>query len=381
MASRSHFAAPLLLAVVVALIVYVSLYPFRFAPGGPSLVEAIDQLAWARAGRGEMLNNVLLYLPFGFCFALLVEPRFGRTAGFLAAALAGGLLSLYMELLQASVPMRVASLKDLSLNTCGALAGAMLGSVWHLLGARMAPQSPVQGRARAVVVAILALWFLARLWPLVPDVGLRQLKGAVRPLFSPSIEPADLATFFVGWLVVAQAVFSLARRQRAVDTFLIVIAVVLVGRTVTAGNTLETAELAAIALLLPVLVMLSRLADGTRAMLVAAALGSWLAWSAVRPALGLAGPVAVDLPAFAEFISRNPPPPGHLAAKGFSYVALGWLLAAAGLVPHVAAGITILFVLILSMLQLGAAAPAFGWVDVVLAAIAGILVARWMPKR
>ncbi len=381
MASRSHFAAPLLLAVVVALIVYVSLYPFRFAPDGPSLVEALDQLTWARAGRGEMLNNVLLYLPFGFCFALLVEPRFGRTAGFLAAALAGGLLSLYMELLQASVPMRVVSLKDLSLNTCGALAGAMLGSTWHLLGARMAPQSSVQGRARAVVIAILALWFLARLWPLVPDVGLRQLKGAVRPLFSPSIAPADLATFFVGWLVVAQAVFSLARRQRAVDTFLIVIAVVLVGRTVTAGNTLETAELAAIALLLPVLVMLSRLADGTRAMLVAAALGTWLAWSAVRPALGLAGPVAVDLPAFTEFISRNPPPPGHLAAKGFSYVALGWLLAVAGLVPHVAAGITILFVLILSMLQLGAAAPAFGWVDVVLAAIAGILVARWMARK
>jgi glycopeptide antibiotics resistance protein len=381
MASRSHFAAPLLLAVVVALIVYVSLYPFRFAPDGPSLVEALDQLTWARAGRGEMLNNVLLYLPFGFCVALLVEPRFGRTAGLLAAALAGGLLSIYMELLQASVPIRVASLKDLSLNTCGALAGAMLGSAWHLLGARMAPQSSVQGRARAVVVAILALWFLARLWPLVPDVGLRQLKGAVRPLFSPSIEPADLVTFFVGWLVVAQAVFSLARRQRAVDTFLIVIAVVLVGRTVTAGNMLETAELAAIALLLPVLVMLSRLTDGTRAMLVAAALGTWLAWSAVRPALGLAGPVAVDLPAFTEFISRNPPPPGHLAAKGFSYVALGWLLAVAGLVPHVAAGITILFVLILSMLQLGAAAPAFGWVDVVLAAIAGILVARWMPRK
>jgi VanZ family protein len=381
MASRSHFAAPLLLAVVVALIVYVSLYPFRFEPGGPSLVEALDQLAWARAGRGEMLNNVLLYLPFGFCFALLVEPRYGRTAGLLAATLAGGLLSLHMELLQASVPIRVASLKDLSLNSFGALAGAVLGSAWHLLSARMAPQSAAQGRSRAVIVAILALWFLARLWPLVPDVGLRQLKGAVRPLFSPHIEPADLAALFVGWLVVAQAVFSLARRQRAVDALLIVIAVVLVGRTITAGNTLVTAELAAIALLLPVLVMSSRLPDGTRAMLVAATLGAWLAWSAVRPALGQGGPASVDLPAFAEFIGRNPPPPGHLAAKGFSYVALGWLLAVAGLVPHVAAGVTILFVAILSMLQLGSAAPGFGWVDVALAAIAGILVARWMPRK
>jgi VanZ family protein len=381
MASRSHFAAPLLLAVVVALIVYVSLYPFRFAPDGPSLVDALDQLTWARAGRGEMLNNVLLYLPFGFCLALLVEPRGGRTVAILAAVVAGTLLSLYMELLQASVPTRVTSLKDLSLNAVGALAGAILGSAWHMLGARMAPQSATQGRSRGVVLAILVLWILARLWPLVPDVSLRQLKGAVRPLFSPHIELADLAALFVGWLVAAQAVFSLSRKQRAVDAFLIVIAVVLVGRTVTSGNTLVAAELAAIALLLPVLVLSSRLPEGTRAMLVAATLGAWLAWTAVRPALGLAAGGTVSLPALADFIGHSPPPPGHLAEKGFSYVALAWLLALAGLAPHVAAGITILFVAILSLLQFGSATPAFGWVDVVIAAIAGILVARWMPRR
>ena len=68
MASRANSDAPLLLAVVVALIVYVSLYPFRFVVDGPTLFEAFDRLSWARAGRGEMLNNVLLYLPFGFCF-------------------------------------------------------------------------------------------------------------------------------------------------------------------------------------------------------------------------------------------------------------------------------------------------------------------------
>ena len=378
MASRSHFAAPLLLAVVVALIVYVSLYPFRFAASGPSMVEALGHLTWARAGRSEMLNNVLLYLPFGFCVALLVEPRFGRIPGVVAATLAGALLSLCMELLQASVDVRVSSLKDLSLNSLGAFAGAMMGSTWHALGARMAPQSTPQGRSRAVVIAILVLWFLARLWPLVPDIGLRQLKSAVRPLFQPQIDPADLVTFFVGWLVVAQAVFHLTRRQQAVDTFLIVIAVVLVGRTITTGNTLVTAELAAIALLLPVLVALNRLPDGARSMLIAGLLGTWLAWTAVQPALSQQGAVSVDVPALADFLGRNPPPPAHLAVKGFSYVALAWLLAVAGLVPHVASGVMFLFVLILSLLQLGAAAPAFGWVDVGIAAIGGMLVLRWM---
>ena len=82
MAGRSsHFAAPLLLAVVTGLIVYVSLYPFRFVADGPTLVEALRSLGWARAGRGDMFNNVLLYVPFGFCVALLVEPRWGRVTG------------------------------------------------------------------------------------------------------------------------------------------------------------------------------------------------------------------------------------------------------------------------------------------------------------
>ncbi|MFO1405958.1 MAG: VanZ family protein [Steroidobacteraceae bacterium] len=377
MASRPNSAAPLLLAVVVALIVYVSLYPFRFEAHGPSLLDALDHMTWARAGRGEMLNNVLLYLPFGFCFVLLVEPRFGRTAGLVAAALAGAALSLYMELLQASEPVRVSSYKDLTLNAVGALAGAGIGSVWHLLGARMVPQSTPQSRGRAVVIAILVLWLLARLWPLVPGLDLRQVKNAVRPLFSPHIRPADLAAFFVGWLVVAQAVFALARKQRAVDAFLVVIAVVLVGRTVVIDHTLVAAELAAIALLLPVLVLLSRLGDATRSMLVAAVLGTWLAWTALAPAMVHGGPADVDLPALAEFISRNPPPPADLAAKGFGYLALAWLLAGAGLLPHVAAGVTVLFVAILCLLQLGLAAPVYSWVDVVIALIAGFVVARW----
>ncbi len=32
------------------------------------------------------------------------------------------------------------------------------------------------------------------------------------------------------------------------------------------------------------------------------------------------------------------------------------------------------------MLQLGVAAPSFGWVDLLIAAVAGWIVARWIPK-
>jgi len=251
---RSHFAAPMLLAIMVALILYVSLYPFRFAADGPSIATALQQLTWARASRGDMFNNVLLYLPLGFCIALAIEPRFGRLAGIVAGLAGGALLSLAMEVTQASIAPRVPSLTDLSLNAAGALAGAIGGSAWHVLGARMTPHANPQGRSAAIALAILVLWLLARLWPIVPDLSLGQFKRAVRPLFSPELAWPELAAYFVGWLVVAQAVFHLARRQRSVDAFLVVIAVVLVGRALTAGNELEVAELAALALLLPVLV-------------------------------------------------------------------------------------------------------------------------------
>ena len=380
MASRSHFAAPLLLAVVVALILYVSLYPFRFHAEAPAVLDTLRELNWARAGRSDMFNNVLLYVPLGFCLVLVTEPRIGRLWGITLGAACGALLSLGIEVTQASITPRVPSLTDLSLNAAGALIGALAGSTWHALGARMTPRSNPIGRSGAVALSVLVLWLIARLWPLWPDASLRQIKRAVRPLFNPEFSWNELAAYFVGWLVVAQAVFHLAKRQRSVDAFLLVIAVVLVGRTLTAGNTLVFAELAAIAVLLPVLVLLSRVEDRGRSALIAAALGTWLATVALMPAMHGSPAVSLELPGLGEFLSRNPPPPAQLAGKGFSYVALAWLLTGTGLLPHVAAGVTVLLVLLLGLLQVGAAAPSYGWIDLVIAVIAGVMVSRWMPR-
>jgi VanZ family protein len=380
MAGRSsHFAAPLLLAVFTGLIVYVSLYPFRFVDG-PTLGEALRALSWARAGRGDMLNNVLLYVPFGFCVALVVEPRWGRGTGIVAGTVLGLLLSLGLELLQASVAIRVSSLRDLSLNMAGSLIGTVFGTVFHALGSRVSPQGSPRSRSAFVAMSILVLWLLERLWPLWPDPGLRQLKRAVRPLLTPHIEWMPLLGFIVGWLVVAQVVFGLVKRQRAMDAFLVVIAIVLVGRVFVGGSTLDITEIAAIALLLPLLVPISRLDDGARSTLVAVLLGVWLAWAAVRPLVNGTLALSVDTPALRDMLLRNAPPPPFLANKAFSYLSLGWLLTAAGLVPHVAAGMMVLFVLLLTMLQLGIATPAYGWVDVLIACLAGWIVARWMPR-
>ena len=46
-----------------------------------------------------------------------------------------------------------------------------------------------------------------------------------------------------------------------------------------------------------------------------------------------------------------------------------------------AAGSLLLLVLLLGLMQAGAAAPVYGWIDVAIAIIAGILVTRWTSRK
>jgi len=165
-----------------------------------------------------------------------------------------------------------------------------------------------------------------------------------------------------------------------VDALLLVIATVLVGRAFASGSTLVAAELAALALLLPTLVVVSRLEDRTRSALVAALLGTWLAAVALAPAVGGTAPAVPESQMLRDLLASPAPAPAELAGKAFSYLGLAWLLAGAGLYAHVAAGITVLLVLLLVLLQAGIAAPEYGWADLALAIVAGILVWRWAPR-
>ena len=375
MAQRPHLAAPLILAIVVGLILYVSLYPFRLLPDRPELAAALGTLTWARASRADMFNNVLLYVPLGFALALVLERALGRIGAVAVATVLGAAMSLTMELLQASIAARVPSLTDLSLNAVGTATGAIIGSAWNAMRGRIEPAGTAAGRSVAVAAWVAGLWVLARLWPLLPDPSLRQLKRAVRPLWSPVLAPTEVLAFLIGWLVLAQAVFHVARRQRAVDALLVVIVGVLIGRTLTAGNTLVTSEIAALALAMPALVLMSRLSERSRCSLLAAVLAAWLAWLAIGPVAD--GELLREAPDWREYLARTPPPPVQLIGKAFSYLGLAWLLAASGLAPALAGIATAGFVLLLCLLQVDAPAPLFGWADLLLAVVAALVVARW----
>jgi VanZ family protein len=373
--ARQGFAAPLLLAATIALILYASLYPFRFAADGPTQLEALRRITWGRASRGDMLNNLVLYLPLGFALSAWLAPRLGRLGCLLLAIAAGFLLSLTMELLQASIPLRVSSLRDLALNTAGSALGALGGWAWLLLGARMVPGNATATRLRGLALTVIVLWLLARLWPLWPDIGLRQLKLAVRPLLDARLDLAEVAVFLLGWLIVAQATFHLIKRARSVEALLLVIVVALVGRALMTGNQVEPAEVTALLLMLPVLALASGIDERARCGLLALALAGHLAWLALGPAL--LGNLDYGSPPrlLPRVLVAGTHPPAVLLLRAFQYLALGWLCAAAGVPARWTAALLLAFVVALCLFQVPRSELGFAWVDGAVALLAALLLA------
>ena len=340
---HSRSVIPWLLLVVLALIVYGSLYPFNFKPdamqGG--VLEALRQLSWVRAGRGDRISNVLLYLPLGFCLFLWLETRWHRAPSMVVATLLGTLLSLSIEIAQVYISARVSSLTDVTLNAAGTLLGVTAGLAWGGLTRLM----HLPGRAERPLrdpgaVLLLGLWLAWRFAPFVPQ-----------------FDPVVVFSFLTFWLVINQAVAAVVSRPRRLEALLLVIATVLVGRLLVANQTFLPGELLALLLLLPMLLVMHRLRPRPRrAVLVFAVivvlLIDGLAPFDFTPPMGrfdlwpFLGWFEIGLPAAIQLIDWS-----ELFGKLFLYGALLWVIKEWGASIGVAVLALVATVLAIEVLQ------------------------------
>ncbi|MDP1650499.1 MAG: VanZ family protein [Rubrivivax sp.] len=178
-------ATPLALAYA-ALVLYASLYPFtgwRWPPGQTLPTMAV--LAWPPWRHDfDLWSNLLGYLPLGALLLIAARRSGVRVLGTLALAVAApALLSYAMEVLQHFVPGRHPSLKDLALNSAGALCGALLAGLWHAVGLVdrwHALRERWFARDSAGALALLALWPVALLFPAPVSFGLGQVDERLR---------------------------------------------------------------------------------------------------------------------------------------------------------------------------------------------------------
>ena len=194
----SRFTIALLLGYTF-LIVYGTLFPLdNWQSPAISPFTLMLRHELYSTSRPDILTNILVYLPLGLLIIRVFPHRHCPVCKLLIATLASALLSLSLEYLQAYLPGRVPSIIDVMLNTIGGFTGALLALLlWqdtYISGRlRRLRNTYIQaGPLANLGLAVLGLWALSQLSPLVPSLDMGTLRDGLKPLFLSLKHPASL---------------------------------------------------------------------------------------------------------------------------------------------------------------------------------------------
>lgn len=125
---RRRAVLPILTAVYLLAVAVITLDPAPPAPAGNPLlrallraVSAVPGLGWVDYDVAEFTANILLFVPMGVLFTLLL----GVWRWWVAVAI-GVFATLFIEFTQRFLPARVSDPRDLLANTLGTLIGVAI---------------------------------------------------------------------------------------------------------------------------------------------------------------------------------------------------------------------------------------------------------------
>jgi glycopeptide antibiotics resistance protein len=199
------------------LILYASFYPFDF--NLIRLEEAFRRpvsrwLLWNRAGPGDMLANVIAYIPIGF---FLRQALADRRWSFILATAGGCLMSVLIELGQNATRARNPNVLDVVLNTLSAAIGAGI-SLW--MGSRFAlifaHARKHQRHIPIVATSLIMLWIALHCAPFIPSIGLYKMKVALSPMRAFDWTVDGLAHWFAAWIIFFHAARAMVADRKHV---------------------------------------------------------------------------------------------------------------------------------------------------------------------
>ena len=242
-----------LLLVVIAFIVYGSLYPFDFhfdrTAASPLLIllhawpAQIDRFAWRDAA-----VNVLLYFPLGLTAVLVLSRRLPRAIAALAAMIFGVALSASIEMLQIFDSTRTCSLLDVACNFVGTVGGIAVALIFEReIFAITRRRTGDRGAAGALLLA--CCWLGYQLYPFVPRFSRGYLRANIARFLATPISPVEVCAAAAEWFAFALLMRALAGRPKA--PWLLPVMLCLPLRLLIMERSLSPAELlgAALALL------------------------------------------------------------------------------------------------------------------------------------
>jgi VanZ family protein len=232
-------------AIVVAVIVYGSLYPFVFERPVEGIEPALRALFASRAempARSAVIANVLLYMPLGFCAVLASRDRARAAGRIVLVTLIGALLSVGIELAQFLDQGRVTDAPDVYANTIGTLLGAVGG---RLTGGSFRWPFLSEITAARIPALLLAAWIGYRLFPYVPAIDLHKYWIAVAPVIRhPRPSAYDLFRYTAIWLAISALIEAIVGSKRIWLYFPLFAVAVLVGKMMIVDAVLSMADIA-----------------------------------------------------------------------------------------------------------------------------------------
>lgn len=313
---------------VTAVILHGSLYPYDFhvpANSNGPVFALLQSWGTRPDSLGEMLANLLLYMPFGFFAALAMRSR----SRLLVVTALGLGLSTAIELTQFYDANRVTSLMDVCLNTSGTLLGALAAIVVRVPFGLPIFKAPL---ARPVPFILLIAMFGYRLYPYVPTIDLHKYWHSVKPLlFHPAIGTPSVFRYFALWLTISFLAADAAGGAYSWFFVLCVGAAVFAGKILIVGQWLSLSDVAGAALAIALwLAALQRMSS--RAAIVAVFLCATIILLRLEPFVFESVPKHFGWLPFRSFLNGSlGVNVQSLFEKAFLYGSLIWILGRAGL--------------------------------------------------
>lgn len=197
-----------ILIILMFLITYGSLYPFDFSmPVIKSDMEiSIFFASLAGYSKGDLLQNVLLFIPLGFVGPFLRSPSGKKLPDFVYAVVFlsfGFMFAIFVQILQIYVPSRVPGLGDSFVN----LAGSIVGYIGGLFFKKHAESVHTELRVNDIFIMILlSSWVAYKLFPFIPTIDWQNIKNGLKPLLlNPDFEILSfvgntISVYLIGYL-------------------------------------------------------------------------------------------------------------------------------------------------------------------------------------
>lgn len=238
-APSSRGALAWLLALWTALVTHGSLYPWRLdwsVSLGSRWWQMWHQPSWWTS-TGDVLGNVVLFVPWGLLAWLLWRDERGREWRAAAVVVAGAWFAFALQLAQIVIPARDPQASDVAWNTLGVLLGIACTRLPRPSGI------DAHGAARArVPLAMAALWLALQWWPLMPNLNRWHIRRVWHGLWQAPELAVSTALQAAFSLVLLALVWRSLRARAPMLCGLIALAVA--GKLLTAGQVFTLSHLA-----------------------------------------------------------------------------------------------------------------------------------------